>query len=336
MKTLLRIDSSIRVVDSYTRALTDHYEAAWLAHHPEGKVIRRCLATDAIPHLTEQTVMGFSQSSDSSGVDSLSDRLIAELKSADHLLIGSPLYNLSLSSSLKAYFDHIVRSGATFEVKEGCYQGLLQKIGATLVTARSSVSSPDDTSDFQTRYITALLNFIGIRDIDVVAVEATSANNDDGRQRLMRAKQTLDDLFNKPQALAWIGSFSDNDKAEITRIRSAQAHAIIEGNAEHYATLCTDDIQLLIPSHDPISGINAFVKAEQELFENTVFSRFIKFPIRIEKSGNLAVEVGTQEVLVEGPLNAQGVFASRQKYSHVYKKTSEGWRYSVLMSNQCE
>ena len=125
MKTLLRIDASVRINGSNTCALTDYFQARWQKANPEGDVIRRCLASDPIPHLSNEMIEAFQQASGPSQRTSLSDTLIDELRRADHVLVGSPLYNLTLPSTLKAYFDHVVRSGATFEVRRGNYRGLL-------------------------------------------------------------------------------------------------------------------------------------------------------------------------------------------------------------------
>ncbi len=125
MKTLLRIDASIRINGSNTRILTDYFQSQWLSNNPGGKVIHRCLASSPLPHVSDQTIKAFQHSDQQSSGRTLSDTLIDELKRADHLLIGRPLYNLTLPSTLKAYFDHIVRPGLTFEVQQGNYRGLL-------------------------------------------------------------------------------------------------------------------------------------------------------------------------------------------------------------------
>jgi FMN-dependent NADH-azoreductase/ketosteroid isomerase-like protein len=334
MKTLLRLDSSIRLSGSYTRTLTDYYERAWLNENPDGEVIHRCLVNDSIPHFTEEALENFITPYASSNDNTLSDRLIAELKKSDHLLIGSPLYNLSLPSSLKAYLDHVVRSTATFVVEDDHYRGLLHNTSATLITARSGISSADYVDDYQTGYLKSILNFIGIGNIEVISVEATGSDNEKSQRSISHAKRKIDDFFISDKEPEWVGSFSKNDKHEISYIRSAQSDAITNGDAERYAELCTDDIQLLIPSHDAISGIETFLKTEQALFASATFDSFIKYPIRIERSDNLAVEIGRQEVAVRNQSDNQGVFASSQKYMHVFRKTNNGWRFSVLMSNQ--
>ncbi len=336
MKTLLRIDSSIRVSDSYTRLLTDHFEKVWRRENPDGRVVSRCLATDPVPHLTSEVMASFGQPVNlSSHSASLSDKLIIELKEADHILIGSPLYNLSLPSTLKAYWDHVVRSGVTFEFTGKEYRGLLEGKSATVVTARGGTLSTDHTDDYQTGYLKQVLNFIGIDSVDVISMEET-AILESTEESLQQAKHEIDLLFASGNEPEWIGDFTEQDKLEISQIRESQAKAIVGSDAELYANLCTQDIQLLIPSQNEVSGKERFMAVEQDLFSRASFKRFIKNPIRIERSGDLAVEIGKQRVTMEFQGNGNGVFASRQKYTHVFRKTGSGWRFAVLMSNPSE
>ncbi len=325
MKRLLRLDASIRVSGSYTRRLTDVYEAAWLKANSGGEVIRRCLVEQPVPHLTQEAFEAFGHQS------SLSERLIAELKRVDHVLIGSPLYNLSLSSSLKAYFDHVVCRGTTFVLEEGQFRGLLEGISATVITARGGVvmAEPDD---HQTQYLIAILNFIGISEVDVIAVEGSAF---DGDGAMASGQRAIAQTFASQEGPQWVGSFEVGEKHEISRLRMAQAEAIVEGDAQKYASLCTDDVQLLIPYHGAVVGVEELFKAEQALFSTASFESFTKYPVRVERSGDLAIEVGRQEVAMRNQERGQGVFASTQKYTHVYRNTGDGWRFAVLMSNSC-
>jgi len=333
MKTLLRVDSSIRRTGSYTRELTEYFENAWKKANPDGHVIRRCLRSDNIPHLTDEALKIFSQPNTSLINKSLSDELISELRKADHVLIGSPLYNLSLPSALKAYFDHVVRSSKTFEVVEGKCLGLLKNKSATLITARSGISSVEQMDDYQVDYLQAILKFIGINKVELVALEATGFDDVQVEKSITFAKQTVDNIFRKYQEPIWKGEFSQSDKHELTELRLKQASAIIEGSVGNYAKLCTNDIQLLIPSRAAVTGIEAFKQAEKAIFEKFQFKSFNKFPLRIERSENLAVEIGEQKVVMHDFENGDGISASNQKYTHVFRKTQNGWRFSVLMSN---
>ncbi|MCF6255168.1 MAG: NAD(P)H-dependent oxidoreductase [Gammaproteobacteria bacterium] len=336
MKTLLRIDSSIRLTNSHTRELTNYFEEAWLRKNPDGNVIRRCLMKNPVPHLTQEVFDTFQNSDESLNADSLSDALVDEIKRADYLLIGSPLYNLGLPSSLKAYFDHIVRSGITFEIENDVYKGLLGEKRAILITARASYSSPENHDDFQKGYLEQILAFIGIKHIETVSVEGVEDTDSNLTQILAYAKEKIDLMFEPSNELSWLGEFTNKDRQEITQLRTAQAKAIISGDATAYASLCTEDIQLLIPAKDLVSGQDAFLKIERALFKNAKFDTFRKMPVCIQRSGDLAVEVGRLEVTMKNKGYSSGVFSSRQKYTHIFRRTNNGWRISLLMSNPSE
>lgn len=335
MKTLLRIDASIRLTGSHSRALADHFEARWRQAHPPGEVIARCLASEPLPHLSQRDVDAFTAPLEAhSGL--LSDTLIRELQLADHILIASPLYNLTLPSALKAYFDHVVRSDVTFECQHDEYQGLLSGKRATLITVRAGHTAPDRIEDFQTDYLKAILGFIGITDVDVISVEGLADEAQQNHEQ-NKGKRLIDHHFDLPESPRWIGKFSDQDKQAITLLRTGQAEAIVAGDTAAYAALCAGDIQLLIPGKDLQEGIEAFVEAEIALFSNARFTAFRKYPSRVERCGNLAIETGRQEITLHNKTDAQGgAFSARQKYTHVFRLTEKGWRFAILMSNPSE
>ena len=324
MKTLLRIDASIRLTGSHTRELTNHFETAWLRANPGGRVMRRCLANDAVEHLSQPSFDVIAPESAA---------LIEELTLADHIVIGSPLYNFGVPSALKAYFDHVVRAGQTFAVEQGQHRGLLGGKRATLITARGGNRSAGISDDFQQGHLRQLLAFIGIAQVDVVSVEGTGADARDRRAAMDRARQAIDRLLEPP---VWLGTFSARDRDEIEQLRSGQANAIMAGDAEAYAALCSEDIQLLIPTRELAAGKERFLEAQQALFRSARFCNFRKTPVRVERSGDLAVEVGRQQVQMETQGQVQGIFAAHQKYTHVFRHTPDGWRFAVLMSNPSE
>jgi FMN-dependent NADH-azoreductase len=338
MPTLLRIDASARSDGSHTRALADRFQARWQAQHSQGVVIRRCLAGEPVPHLSDATIHAFQQADPAaSAATGLSDTLIDELRRADHVLISSPLYNLNVPSPLKAYFDHVVRAGLTFAAEAAGYRGLLAGKRATVITARGGLKSGGEADDFQSPYLKAILAFIGIAAVDVVALEGTAMAEPVRQKALACARQQVDRLFGQEDhAPRWIGEFSDEDKRQIDALRAAQADAIVRGDAPAYAELCADDIQLLIPGRGVVSGRSAFLAAEQELFGRAAFAGFRKTPLGIERGGSLAVETGLQEIAMATDENRDGVCATRQKYTHVFRRCGSQWRFAVLMSNPCE
>ncbi len=170
MKTLLRIDCSSRTVGSHSRALADYFEENWKAANPKGIIIYRDLVKHQLPHIQNDTIEGFytpleHKSPESKKATALSDELIAELKSADDILISSPLYNLNIPSNLKAYLDQTVRIGHTFNINENGYYGLLEGKSAYLVTAKGGIYKGTfmEPYDFQEPYLRAILGHMGIK-----------------------------------------------------------------------------------------------------------------------------------------------------------------------------
>ncbi|MFI5707943.1 FMN-dependent NADH-azoreductase [Kribbella sp. NPDC051620] len=114
MTTLLRVDASIRIDGSVSRALADSAEAAWRAEHPDGVVVRRDLGQHPIPSNVWPAVisakMGFDAAPDadraeSAGALALAEDIVAEIKNADAVLLAVPLYNYGISQHVKTWMD---------------------------------------------------------------------------------------------------------------------------------------------------------------------------------------------------------------------------------------
>lgn len=130
------------------------------------------------------------------------------------------------------------------------------------------------------------------------------------------------------QDVLWVGPFSDQDRTAIERLRTEQAACVANGDVDAYAQLCTDDVVSMLTGHDLVARRDPFIAFQKRLFQNAAFPGMRKLPYRVERSGDLAVEVGRQEIAA-----GTGAFATRQKYTHVMRKTADGWRFCVLMSN---
>ncbi|MNX95216.1 FMN-dependent NADH-azoreductase [compost metagenome] len=173
MKTLLRIDSSLRITGSYSRAIGDYFTELWKIKHPNGKIIERDTNLQMIPHLTQDTVDGFFDSSKSSEILAFSDQLIEELNSNDELLITCPMYNYGIPSSLKAYFDLIVRTEKTFTSDSNGIRGLLFNKKAYIISAMGMSQPVTEKMNLIEIQITRILNQLGIVDISYFPVDGT-------------------------------------------------------------------------------------------------------------------------------------------------------------------
>lgn len=175
MSTLLQINSSIFGDHGNSSTLSNEFVEGWIAKHPEGKIIVRDLAKNPVPHLDAERVTAFftpadKRSAEQQSLVDYSDALIAELSSADVVVIGVPLYNFGVPSTLKAYFDQLARAGITFKYTETGPVGLLADKPVHIIAARGGFHH-GTASDTQTGFLTTFLNFIGLKSIHYIYAE---------------------------------------------------------------------------------------------------------------------------------------------------------------------
>ncbi|MCO7221118.1 FMN-dependent NADH-azoreductase [Klenkia sp. PcliD-1-E] len=159
--TLLRIDTSIRGTDSVSRRLTDLAVRTWLRTHPTGRVVVHDLAENPPPHFA--------------GPSELAEEYATELRDADDLVLGMPLYNWGPPSMLKAWFDHVIASPLARDPQT--MAPMLTLGTAVLVVARGGAYG-DDTPragwDHATDWAQKSFTAVGL-DLTVVPVEMTLA-----------------------------------------------------------------------------------------------------------------------------------------------------------------
>lgn len=178
MKTLLRVDSSPRQ-QSKTRELTDRFEQIWLASNPEGVIVRRDLASETLPFLTEEWINASytpeaQRTEEQRALLAKSDELVDELFQADEIVIGSPMWNFGAPASMKAYIDLIARAGKTFRYTEKGPEGLLKGKRVLVITSRGgsyAKNSPTAAWDFQEPYLRQVFQFLGITNVTFVNAE---------------------------------------------------------------------------------------------------------------------------------------------------------------------
>jgi FMN-dependent NADH-azoreductase len=195
VKTLLQINSSLFSDQGQSSVLAGRFVEKWRQANPDGKVITRDLAEDPVPHLTGERFQAFltgpgERSAEQSAFAGESDRLIEELDSADTIVLGLPMYNFGIPSTLKAWIDHVARAGKTFKYTENGPVGLLADRPVHIFATRGGYyeGTPRDT---QSAYITYFLNFIGIRDIEFVYAEGLAMGEDKRRQSLENAGRVI-------------------------------------------------------------------------------------------------------------------------------------------------
>ncbi|MES1263445.1 MAG: FMN-dependent NADH-azoreductase [Peristeroidobacter soli] len=176
MKSLLVINSSAAREGSVSRTLVEDAVASLLEANPTAKVVRRDLGTKPVPHLTVDTlngVRGTPATTEEHQARALSDALIAELREADTVVIGAPMYNFSVATGLRSWFDYVLRAGETFSYSAAGPKGLLTGKRVIVVESRGGLYSegPASAIDFQEPYLRHLLGFIGLTDVKFVHAE---------------------------------------------------------------------------------------------------------------------------------------------------------------------
>lgn len=119
MTSILHLDASARTARSLTRRLSQRFIDAWRSHRPDDRVIRRDLAVDPPPHVTEAWVAASftapgQRDAAMRAALAWSDAALSELEAAELIVMGAPMYNYGMSSALKAWFDQVIRIGRAF------------------------------------------------------------------------------------------------------------------------------------------------------------------------------------------------------------------------------
>ncbi len=166
-----------------------------------GKVIVRDLARDPVPHLDGERFQAFfakEPTPEQQAARADSDRLIDELKQADVIVIGLPMYNFSVPSTLRAWFDHVARAGVTFRYTEKGAVGLLDGKKAYVFVTRGGVYGP---AHGQAAYVRDMLAFLGITDVEFVYAEGLSISAEAKQNALAKAREAIARLNEQEVAL---------------------------------------------------------------------------------------------------------------------------------------
>ena len=202
---VLHIDASARRAGSVTRSLS-RYFVERLQARGELSIDYLDLAADPPPPVTEAFTRATSKPADrQTPADrahlATSERLVGQLLRADAIVVGVPMYNLSVPAVFKAWIDQIVRDRRTFRVTDdGGFEGLVSGLRGLVVTSRGGdfqVSAPLAALDHQTPWLRDVFAFIGLRDLSFVHLDGMSMA--DSEARLVEAREALD-VF----AEAWI------------------------------------------------------------------------------------------------------------------------------------
>ena len=205
MTTILQINSSLHGDDALSSRLAGEFVQALRDGTAPGEtnaagpvVVLRDLAREPVSHLTAERFEAFSTPATQrtpwqQQAVAESDRLIAELQAAEVVIIGLPMYNFGVPSTLKAYFDHVARAGVTFRYTAEGPEGLLAGKKAYVFATRGGryAGTP---SDLQTAYVRQFLGFLGIRDVVFVYAEGLALGTAQRDAAVAHASARIGDL----------------------------------------------------------------------------------------------------------------------------------------------
>ena len=170
---LLHIDSSITGSNSVSRQLSGAVVDAFKAANPGTQVVRWDLEAAPLPHLDSQTVAAVRAGT----ATATEAAALEDFLAADVVVVGSPMYNLGISSQLKAWIDRIAVAGKTFRYTAEGPQGLAGGKKVIVASSRGGIyaqGTPAAGYDFQENYLRAVFGFIGITDVAFVRAEGVA------------------------------------------------------------------------------------------------------------------------------------------------------------------
>lgn len=202
MSKVLVITASPRGERSVSRALTINFAQQWAQNHAQETVLLRDVGHHPVPHVTEPWVVGAfappeAQTPESKAAIAVSDQLVDEFLSVDRYVIGVPMYNLNIPSTLKAYIDQIVRAGRTFALGPNGYEGLVKGKKALFITSSGGSflpGTPFAAYNFQEPYLRAIFGFLGITDVSFVVADSMNQGEDAAKASRAKAEATLKEL----------------------------------------------------------------------------------------------------------------------------------------------
>ena len=208
MTKVLIVNSSAQGDASVSNQLSQALADRLRRDDPALEIKARDVGSDPLPHLTAKTVgtiRGAEPDSDEARATlALADELVDEIRQADLLVIGSPMYNFGISSTLKAWFDHVLRAGITFRYTQDGPEGLMKGKKAVVIETRAGLYSEGDAQglDSQEPHLRTMLSFMGIDDVIFVRAEKLAFGPDAAAAAIEAAADQLRSLSGEELALA--------------------------------------------------------------------------------------------------------------------------------------
>ena len=191
MSNVLVLKSSILADNSQSNKLADYAIEKLQGNH----IVVRDLVQNQLPQFNATAataVRGEPKTDEEKQLLALSDELVTELKTADVVVIGAPMYNLNIPTQLKAYFDFIARPRVTFQYTENGPQGLLKGKKAIVLCTFGGLYDEKNTV---TQYMKAILGFVGITDVQFVYAQGIGFDAEAIEKAIHLAKVEINDII---------------------------------------------------------------------------------------------------------------------------------------------
>ena len=156
------------------------------------------MSAEPVPHLTQERFAAFltapaARTPEQQTIVDYSDALIDELQNADAIVFAVPMYNFSVPSTIRAYFDHIARAGVTFRYTERGPEGLIKDKQVYVFLARGGVYSGE--ADTQTPYLRQFLGFIGLTDAKFIYAQGLAMGEEAREHSLVQARHAIEEII---------------------------------------------------------------------------------------------------------------------------------------------
>jgi FMN-dependent NADH-azoreductase len=182
---LLHLDSSILGENSASRPLTAVIVARWQDAVPDLKATYRDLAASPLPHLSGGSLAGADAAEAAEA-----ERVMQEFLDADVVVVGAPMYNFGIPSTLKAWIDRVAVAGKTFRYTEAGPQGLAGGKKVILASSRGGFHQHNG-ADFQEAYLRQVFGFLGVTDIEVVRAEGLAISPQQREESIAAAHASI-------------------------------------------------------------------------------------------------------------------------------------------------
>ena len=192
---ILQINSSARSAGANSTRLADAITARLKAANPGAVVELRDLAAHPHPVLDEAALGALftpaeQRSPEQAARVALDDALIAQLQSADAIVLGVPMYNFGVPVQLKTWIDAIARAGVTFRYTENGPEGLIKGKKVYVALARGGLYR-DTPADSQVPYLKGVLGFLGMTDVEFIYAEGLAMGPESADKAFAEAEAAI-------------------------------------------------------------------------------------------------------------------------------------------------